>query len=85
MKLCNLKDLQVRQPAPAPTAVPTGLLLMGLLLMTFEFPLTVLFGFVLALWGATNLAIRARKFFCCLRHRKEMLDRGQNPGSCVTA
>lgn len=82
MTLCNLDELESRNPAPAPTAVPAGLFLMGILLMTFEFPLTVVFGLFLAAWGAANLALRATKFACCLKSRKEKITRGQNAEPC---
>ncbi len=85
MTLCNLNELELdaRNPAPAPIAVPAGLLMMGLLLMTFEYPLTVLFGVFLAIWGAANLTLRAAKFACCLKYRKDRIARGKNAGPCT--
>ena len=85
MKLCHANERPVRGAEPAPTAVPAGLFMMGMLLTTFEYPLTVLFGIVLAVWGAANLAMRGRRLACCLRSRRQKMARGEAPAPCTMA
>jgi hypothetical protein len=74
----------MKRPERAPTAVPVGLLLMGLLLLTFESTVTVLFGVMLAGWGATVLTMRGTEFACCLKSRSARRERGEEVPPCAT-
>ena len=83
MKLCDSYRPGVRRPERPPAAVPAGLLIMGLLVMTFESALAALIGLSLGAWGAADLFLRGREITCCLRCRKKKLARGEEAPSCL--
>ena len=83
MRLCNNIDSGTKRPERAPTAVPAGLFLMGLLLMTFESAMTIVFGLFLAGWGGTVLVMRAAELACCMKLRREKQARGERVPPCT--
>lgn len=83
MRLCHDFKPGTNRPERAPTAVPVGMLMMGVLLMTFESAVTVLFGIMLAGWGAMVLAMRSAELACCLKSRREQRERGEEAPPCA--
>lgn len=83
MKFCNNFKRDAKRPERAPAAVPAGLLMMGLLVMTFESLMSTLLGLLLAGWGAAILFLRGAEFACCVKCRRQKLARGEEASSCL--
>lgn len=83
MNLCDSYSPDVKRPERAPVAVPAGLLMMGLLVMTFESTMSTLLGLALAGWGAAILFLRGTEFICCMKCRRQKRARGEEVSSCL--